>query len=428
MPDPLPHKPGKWRAILDGELGDKALETVTSIAAALEQELPSGAPRYAMQLAEQSLLNAYLGFGDLGDRHFDLSSQFLERAIDAVAETPMRPSLYGGFVGVAWVLEHLQNHELSSIEGDGSEEMDPNEQVDSVLRGYLGAERWNETYDLISGLVGIGVYIADRMPRPAAKECFEHVVKHLAKLAKPMEVGVTWWTPPEQLIAASREQHPQGHANLGVAHGVPAPIALLAQACASGVSTADASALLSRSLEWFLSQKSNDSADSYFGYNYVSGSEWRPARAAWCYGDPGIAAALLCAGRWTNDAALEREAIEIGLRAAQRPADSCGVVDSPLCHGSAGLGHLFNRMFQATGDRRFRERAVSWFERTLQMRREGEGIAGFLSWRPGEGGWAADRSLLAGATGIALALLAAATPVEPSWDRILLASVPPIDF
>ena len=69
-----------------------------------------------------------------------------------------------------------------------------------------------------------------------------------------------------------------------------------------------------------------------------------------------------------------------------------------------------------------------WFERTLQMRREGEGIAGFLSWRPGDGGWAADRSLLAGATGIALALLAAATPVEPSWDRILLASVPPIDF
>jgi hypothetical protein len=34
--------------------------------------------------------------------------------------------------------------------------------------------------------------------------------------------------------------------------------------------------------------------------------------------------------------------------------------------------------------------------------------------------------LLAGATGVALALLAAATPVEPSWDRLLLASVPPI--
>jgi lantibiotic modifying enzyme len=426
MSDRAVHKPGKWRPILDGELRERALASVRSIAASLELQPEAKTPRYPMQLAEQALLNAYLGFGDFGDRHFDLSSQLLDRAIDAVAETPMRPSLYGGFVGVAWAIEHLQNHELSSIEGNGSEDADPNGQVDAVLREYLGAERWNDSYDLISGLVGIGVYVADRLPRAVAKQCFERVIEHLAKLARPMDAGITWWTPPEQLVPTSREEHPQGHANLGVAHGVPAAIALVAQARANGVPASEA--LLSRSLAWLLSQKSKDSGDSYFGYSYAAGSPWRPARAAWCYGDPGISAALLCAARWTSDSGLEREALEIALRAAQRPADRCGVVDAPLCHGAAGLGHLYNRMFQATGDRRFMESALSWYERALGMRREGEGIGGYLAWRPGEGGWAADRSLLAGATGIALALLAAATPVEPSWDRLLLTSLRPIDF
>ncbi len=151
----------------------------------------------------------------------------------------------------------------------------------------------------------------------------------------------------------------------------------------------------------------------------------RCARAAWCYGDPGISAALLCAARWTKDAALEVEAIEIGLRAAQRPPERCGVVDAPLCHGAAGLGHLFNRMFQATGDRRFLDAALIWFDRTLEMKREGEGIAGYASWRPQEGGWSADPGLLSGATGVALALVGAATDVEPLWDRLLLASAAP---
>jgi hypothetical protein len=131
-------------------------------------------------------------------------------------------------------------------------------------------------------------------------------------------------------------------------------------------------------------------------------------------------------GQWTNDASLEREAIEIGLQAAQRPFDRCGVVDAPLCHGAAGLAHLYNRMYQATGDRRFLEGSLSWFDRTLEMKRDGEGVAGYSSWRPDEGGWSVDRSLLSGATGMALALVAASTAVDPSWDRLLLASVRPI--
>src|SRR5215510_5553452 len=129
MADAAPRR-GRWRPILEGEMRERALATARAIAAALEH-VPEPPPASAgAQLAEQALLNAYLGFSGLGERHFDLSSQLIERAIAAVAEAPMRPSLYGGFVGVAWALDHLQHHEMSTVEQDGSEEVDPNEQVD----------------------------------------------------------------------------------------------------------------------------------------------------------------------------------------------------------------------------------------------------------------------------------------------------------
>jgi hypothetical protein len=104
------------------------------------------------------------------------------------------------------------------------------------------------------------------------------------------------------------------------------------------------------------------------------------------------------------------------------------VVDAGLCHGAAGLGHLFNRLFQATGDPGLGAAARSWFERTLQMRRPGRGVGGYEAWQAGDGGemtWVADAGLLTGATGIALALLGATTATEPVWDRMLLVANPP---
>src|SRR5262249_35842253 len=119
----------------------------------------------------------------------------------------------------------------------------------------------------------------------------------------------------------------------------------------------------------------------------------------------------------------EHAGLDIALRAAQRTPDQAGVVDAGLCHGAAGLGHLFNRLAQASKEARLIDAARFWFEQTLAMSRPGQGVGGFQAWGPapnGELAWWADPSFLTGAAGIGLALLAAATDVEPCWDRVLL--------
>ena len=116
------------------------------------------------------------------------------------------------------------------------------------------------------------------------------------------------------------------------------------------------------------------------------------------------------------------------MRRSSGPADFSAPSCWRLCHGAAGLGHLFNRMFQATGQQCLAEASRFWFERAIGMRRPGRGIGGYEAWAirdDGEMTWQADQGLLVGAAGIALAMMAATSDVEPAWDRMLLVDVPP---
>jgi hypothetical protein len=111
-----------------------------------------------------------------------------------------------------------------------------------------------------------------------------------------------------------------------------------------------------------------------------------------------------------------------------RPAERAGCIDAGLCHGTVGLAHIYNRLWQDTGEALFADAARLWYRNTLELRRPGKGIAGFQAYYrdlvPGQpAGWIDDSSFLTGAAGIALALLSAISPVEPAWDRLLLVSL-----
>ncbi len=149
-------------------------------------------------------------------------------------------------------------------------------------------------------------------------------------------------------------------------------------------------------------------------------------RAAWCHGDPGVAAVLLLAAAALDRPRWRQIAIDTALASAARAPDVTGNLDAALCHGSTGMGHLLNRMYQQTGDERLRDQAAAWFGRALDARRPGHGVGGWQSRLPDVAGqpprWHATPGLLQGAAGIGLALLAAATPRAADWDRALLIS------
>jgi hypothetical protein len=414
-----------WRPILSGTTTQQALQAVDAIAESITSGTPPPGERDASLASGQAglaLLYAWLARTRRMARADILAWQSLDQAIEAVSTRAMDASLYGGFPGVAWATE-LVDHLLDPDAEDRNEAVD-----DALLRVLSRANLWPAPHDLVVAVTGLGVYALQRCPRPSAIECLHLVVERLREHAQHDEHGIYWWTPPAGILhPVSRMQYPSGRADLGLAHGVAGAVALLGNICGAGVESETARPLLEGAVSWLLAHSVATEAGPTFPVWLAPDFQPSPARCAWCYGDPGIAAALLLAARGVGAAGWEQAAVALAGRAAERPPAETGVVDAGFCHGAAGLAHIYNRMYQATGEPKLGRAAVYWLERTLDFYRLARDDGG--SWVRGsrdpakEGPWNGT-GLLEGAAGVALVLLAATTSVEPVWDRMFLVSAP----
>lgn len=340
----------------------------------------------------------------LAEAHLHLASQF--------------PSLdlFGGWCGLGWALEHLTES------ANGEENLAGLDAQGVALLEELAAQPKQAALDLVGGLVGLGVYLVERLPRPAARRGLELLVGHLERRAEPTPRGHLTWRTPAHLLPAHRRVE-GGAWDLGVAHGVPGIVALLARIHEAGIARAAPQELLEGAVGWVLEQRlAVDDGPSY-PRRLAPEEEPEPCRIAWCYGDLGIAVVLTDAGLRVGRGDWRGAGLELARHAATVRGEASGVIDPGLCHGAAGNGHLFHRLYQATGDEACRAAARHWFRETLRYRSDDRGIGGFQSNFPGHPTtpWQDDAAFLTGATGIALALLAATTELEPGWDRLLLA-------
>ncbi|WP_428267093.1 lanthionine synthetase C family protein [Haliangium sp.] len=425
---------------------------------------PTHAANLSSGVAGLALLFAYLARAEhagtpgiraerVGVEDFlDLAETCLGIAVEAMAEQPMGSDLYSGFAGITWAVTHVDNlvaemtadaagstepgdefdsGATATDDEDDEDDEDDGQFIDQTLHELLTSGPWHGQYDLISGLVGYGVYAIERLPRPSARACLDAVLDRLEERAERSDDFVTWFTQPELLPPHQRERCPDGYYNLGLSHGVPGVIALLGLCHALGVATERVDRLLDGAVSWLLARANPPSLVSRYSAAYVPGTSPDHTRAAWCYGDPGVAAALRLAARTRGRDDWAERARDLALAVTRRAEDYCGVTDAGLCHGSTGLILLDQHMYADCRDPAFLASARRWVDRTLGMRGpdEAERIAGFrfwvhdysieeLSWRPARG-------LLNGAVGVALTLLAAVSEVAPDWDRILLLSGPP---
>lgn len=378
-----------WSPLLAGAEAEEARREVARIAASLAVPVPRDAalgPALLAGRAGIALFHGYLHLADPQGGHLANAEAWLARAVDNLEEEhPL--SLYTGATGVACVAQHLAAS--LGMEEDGSL-ADLLRMVDEAVLTRVRENPWTGPLDLIHGLAGYGVYLLPRAGGvgPAGMALAE-VVERLGELAREEPGGITW---------ATKEG---GIAGTGVAHGAAGILYVLAGAAAKGCNAPKARRLLEGGIDrLFRLQR-----------------EGRDDRLAWCRGDAGIAAALSAIQGFPD-----RRCREIALRAATRRPESSGVEDAALCHGAAGLGHLFNRIYQRDWDPVYAARARFWLLEALHLRRL----------YPESGGYprltAAPRDFLCGEAGIGLALLAAISDIPPAWDQLLCVSVGPLQL
>jgi hypothetical protein len=405
--------PSSWRPLLAGQDRRRALTAVDAIAADLRTLLlPPQASGSVWDLASAALCLTYLSraTGETGDA---LAAQtLLETAIDLVgAGERLAMSLHRGAAGLAWILHHTAR----VLEVEGAAEA--TQSLDEELLGYLQSPgNIGEPYDLLDGLLGLGVYGFESGNRPLV----ERVVHRLAARKQVAAEGLAWHTPPE---SGNRSWFPEGHSNLGLAHGVAGVIAFLAGAMEEGIEPDTARPLLVDAVRWLRRQRLPGGGPRAFPWAVTPG---RPPVTqgfdpGWAYADSGIAAALAHAARVLGDVDL----LQVALSVAER--DAARMEELPARHpgigfGPAGYAQIFARLCRQTGRPVFRRAARREILRLLGMRAPGMGVGGYLSVDQAGRPRGADVSFLGGASGIGLVLLGAATGVDPLWDRFLLLS------
>ena len=322
--------------------------------------------------------------------------------------------LYSGLAGVAFAFESMEAAHL----GQGRAH-DVNGDIDGIIADGLSGEGEGVPahFDLVSGTAGLAMYALSR-PEPAARDrLYSLAFDRLARSATDAGDEAFWMTTPRYYgLEAHPGRFPTGVANLGVAHGTPGVVGVLAQAVRRELRTEDSVALLRKAGRWLVRHSRVDALE---GIPYLAEQCDSTARLAWCYGDPGVALALLDAAVSLGDAELLDQGQRIALRAAARPLENSGVSDCGLCHGSTGLSLLFRRLntiaprpeLEAANDR--------WMSHTLS-RYATHGLDGLLS-RDDKHQTAASRhSALTGIAGIGLVLAEELFAPAPDWAAWLL--------
>jgi lantibiotic modifying enzyme len=335
----------------------------------------------------------------------------LERAWLMAEEQPMSLGLFAGLTGLVAASRAVS--QLLGVHGlpDGVEE------IDDAVEEALATEGWTWQYDLTYGLVGLGTYAALHPDPEMARSLGRLAVEKLASLAVEDEGGLRWRTPPEYRPLTRRESLPAEYCDLGVAHGVAGVSGMLARLDGI-VATRTCRRLLDGAVSFLLRQQRDVAGFSRLPAFAPSNGE--DCRSAWCYGDVGIGTVLVGTGQRLGDPALAQEGEELLLHDAERPWEGRQVGDCSICHGGAGIAHLYARAYSRTGNAALRSEALRWYRWSLDRRHEGVGVGGYLGWVSERSTYEPFPGLLVGSAGIGLALASALDPREPSWDRLLL--------
>lgn len=403
----------------------QALEVTARLAERFLADEPCGlGPSLSHGDAGLALLHHELE-GLLPDRgHRDRAEAHMRRALGALEDTPLEPTLFGGFVGVAWA------HELLGAQGVTEYDAGDCDPIDEALIELLACDPYPRAFDLVGGVIGIAVYALERARVGRGEEILAAAIRALARLSSvPRGGGRAWRTLAEQAADEGRPEKPRVREDLGMAHGLAGIVPVLAAAAVLDAERAIARELLDAAAARLLSRRIP-------GYDGLTWPAWeadgdeppRPTRAAWCYGDPGVATGLHIAANLDDVVGWRDAALGAMRSVACRPASQCLVFDACLCHGSAGLAHVLRRWHLATGDEVFRSASSAWFARTLSLADPDAEFGGFpMTEFVGDKAVKVARvGVLDGAAGVALALASALTGREPIWDRAFLLSMAPI--
>lgn len=446
--EPLQQAGPAWQSMLDNSLCDHALEVVHLIAERMREPARVVAIAEVARTQTKSMFHwaapsFSCGFGGLvlpylylsrrfpGQGWENLSRLYMRLAAEGTHQTPLvQLGIFGGSSGLATVVTLLSRDDARYRKTCNTLNTNVATQVLewSWRREKPGVA--DADYDVIGGATGILRYlIATGAQEAIVQDAIQKLLEYLVWLGcgEDEQGRKHWFIPPELFpLERFREHYPDGYFNIGLAHGIPGPLAVLSLAWQAGYRIDGQREAIEGISHWIVEHRIQDQ----WGINWPSGvplqasysaEEWsklHPTRAAWCYGAPGVARSLWLAGTALEDRMLCQTAVESIEAVLRRPLGERNIDSPTLCHGMGGLLIMCLRFVREGASPTIRHHIPLLVHQMLEACSPEYPLG--VRDEEHKGNFVDDPGFLTGAAGVVLALLAAATSIEPDWDCTLL--------
>jgi lantibiotic modifying enzyme len=341
----------------------------------------------------------------------------IENMFDIIEQdTNLSSTFCSGLAGLLWSFNFLERQQILEIETS------LNDQAEFYLENkysqYLQLNYW----DFLHGAIGICFSLILNKEKSDIIKHTEPLIELLNNTKEVLGENTIAW----KSIIYAEKQHVVY--NLSLSHGISSIIMFLIRIFKyhNVDKQKEILTILEHAVNFILSKEMNVEKYGSFYPTYIPIDKEVviPSRLSWCYGDLGISTTLYQAGKSINRQCWIDKAIEVLLYAAEKRRDleKNAVVDAGLCHGTAGIGHIFYRMWWDTRLPEFKNAAEYWFQETLKMGDFENDIIGYKVWYGKKHEWRHEYGLLEGIAGIGLALFTYSFEMEPAWDQCLLLS------
>ena len=212
---------------------------------------------------------------------------------------------------------------------------------------------------------------------------------------------------------------------MGLAHGVSGIICVLCKLYNKQKNKKRVTECITENVNFLISIANNISKSIFSFPNFLSINNSKIetiSTLGWTHGDLPVGISIYLAGKTTGNKLWQNKAIEIILHTCKRKdytEEIKGIYNISLCIGTAGIAHIYHRMYLYTGIEMFKESAIYWFDKTMALYiKQSDKIKLFT-----EKDKLQERvELLYGQAGVGLALISTISNIEPCWDECFLLS------
>lgn len=324
----------------------------------------------------------------------------------------------GGYSGICWTLLHLKEHGYIDMDTDILDHTDERLFID------METSLHNNNWDFLHGASGIILYFLKKRQNTSDTKNIDRYIdvfiKQMSDMAVNEQDDCMKWASTVYTDDKSRMVY-----NICLSHGMSALLTIFTKIYLSYNKSNDLfRRLIEETSQYIIHQRidPNIYKSCFPSYSIESEPHLVGSRLGWCYGDLGIAMALWQAGVALNEQKWQQIAVETMKHAATRKVES-STMDAGICHGTAGIAHIFNRMHQYTKIEQFKTSSDYWIDETLKMAKFDDGVAGYKTYRAiSSENYINDYTLLSGVSGIGLCLLSNIYDGASAWDECLLLS------